>query len=364
VLRLIERFERHRVRPALVVFGALDRSRRDLAPPADCPTLTLGLDEFRSVRLAPALLRLAAFLRRERIELLQLHHPWPTAAGILAGWLAGTPRLVRARLDVGDWVGRRFARSERLAGRICDATWVNCVAAGAALQRAEAIDARRIREIPTGIDTARFSHLAPGDTGRSEAVVGFVGRLDPVKNPEGFVRAAALVLARRPRARVAVAGEGPLRPGLAALAADLGIAARFDWRGEVADIVEFLAGVDIVVSSSRAEGLPNALLEAMAAARPVVATAVGGVPELVRDGVEGLLVPPDDPAALATAVDRLLADPALARRLGESGRARCLQGYDIADTVRRLTDLYESLLSAPPRSRLGRLALLARRSGA
>ena len=107
----------------------------------------------------------------------------------------------------------------------------------------------------------------------------------------------------------------------------------------------FLAELDVAVLCSRAEGMPNAVLEYMAAGRPVVATAVGAVPELIEDGTHGLLVPPGDPGALARAIARLLADPGLARRLGEAARWRARERYGREAMVRRFEDFYAGLLT-------------------
>jgi glycosyltransferase involved in cell wall biosynthesis len=115
----------------------------------------------------------------------------------------------------------------------------------------------------------------------------------------------------------------------------------------VKDVPGFLAGLDVAVLPSRAEGMSNAVLEYMAAGRPIVATAVGATPELIADGEHGLLVPPDDPARLADALDRLLRDPDLARRLGAAARRRARDRYGRAAMVRRFEAFYESLVRHP-----------------
>jgi glycosyltransferase involved in cell wall biosynthesis len=114
--------------------------------------------------------------------------------------------------------------------------------------------------------------------------------------------------------------------------------------GVRADVPKILAALDLFVLPSLWEGMPNAVLEAMAAGLPVVATAVGGTPEVVMDGVTGLLVPPQDPSALAQAIERLLRDPDLRRTMGRAGRRRVEQHFDVRETVRQVEDLYETLL--------------------
>jgi glycosyltransferase involved in cell wall biosynthesis len=174
--------------------------------------------------------------------------------------------------------------------------------------------------------------------------VGVTANLRPVKGLDVFARAAAEVAARHPDVSFHVAGEGPLRGVLGGLARDLGLADRFVLRGSVADVPGFLRGLEVAVLPSLSEGMSNALLEYMAAGRPVVATAVGGNVRLIEDGVTGLLVPPNDAPRLAAAVGRLLDDPAPARRLGAAARRRVEESYGRTTMVRRFEEFYRSLV--------------------
>ena len=149
-----------------------------------------------------------------------------------------------------------------------------------------------------------------------------VANLRPVKGVDVLVRAAALVVQSHPDVEFHVAGEGPQRPELEQLIAELGLEGRFVLHGKVTDIPAFLASLDIAVLSSRAEGMPNAVLEYMAAGRPIVATAVGGTPALLQDGVDGRLVPArKTPRALADCLVELLEQPREASRLAGGPRA-------------------------------------------
>src|SRR5262249_9747343 len=142
-----------------------------------------------------------------------------------------------------------------------------------------------------------------------------------------------------------IAGEGEQRGELQRLITDLKIADRFQLAGGVADIPGFLAGLDIAVLSSRSEGMSNAMLEYMASGRAIVATRVGAKERVVRDGRDGLLIEPGDPAALAAAIERLLNDPELARSLGDSARRRATESFSRAAMRRRFEDFYHTLLA-------------------
>ncbi len=142
-------------------------------------------------------------------------------------------------------------------------------------------------------------------------------------------------------------GDGPDRDALEARAAALGLADRVRFLGERADIDRLLPGMDVFVLSSREEGIPNALLEAMAAGRACVATAVGGTPEVLRDGETGWLVPPGSPGALADALEQALTRPGEARRRGEAARRAAREELSIEAMVRRHEEFYEHVAGRP-----------------
>jgi glycosyltransferase involved in cell wall biosynthesis len=216
----------------------------------------------------------------------------------------------------------------------------------AALRRAAAVITltERLAEVVRREVAPRRVHVVPSGTRVFDAAptarpgVLFVGRLHRQKGLDTLVRALPLL---PDPVRVTLAGDGPERAALTRLAAELGVADRLAVTGFLPHraIPGLLAGADVAVLPSRYEELGTVLVEAMAAGRPVVAAAVGGIPELVRDGVDGLLVPPGDPVALAGAIDRLIADPALAARLGASGRAR-VAGHDWSLLAGRILGIY------------------------
>jgi glycosyltransferase involved in cell wall biosynthesis len=178
-------------------------------------------------------------------------------------------------------------------------------------------------------------------------VVGTVTRLSPQKAPLDFVDAAARVAERRPEAHFLLVGDGPLRAGVEARVADLGLVERFHLAGLRREVPDLLHAFDVFALSSLWEGLPRVLPQAMAAGLPVVATAVDGNAEAVTDGANGILVPPGDPGAMAGALVRLLDDPDLAARMGEAGQAS-VQEFSARKMVDDIAALYEALLERLP----------------
>ena len=214
----------------------------------------------------------------------------------------------------------------------------------------EKIPSHKLRFIPSGISTP----AAPsGADVRSELgiaadapLVGVVAGLRAPKALDIFIRAVDELRRKHAGLRALIVGN-PDASGedkrLLDLMRELSLDDTLIFTGLRRDVADILAAMDVAVLSSDHEGSPLSVMEYMEAARPVVATNVGGIPDLVVDGVTGILVPPRDPTALAAAISGLLDDPDLRRRLGEAGRARRRSEFDISNTVRRVEDLYEEL---------------------
>lgn len=202
-----------------------------------------------------------------------------------------------------------------------------------------------------GIDHRSMERWSDSDGVREELgingnapVVGSVGNLKPSKGQEHLIEATAIVRSGTPDVRCVIVGLGPRSALLRERAHELGLDGVVTFAGYREDAPRIAGSFDIFVQPSEREGLPIALIEAMALGRPVVATRVGGTPELVRDGVDGILVPPRDPAALADAIIALLRDPERRVRMGEAARRRAA-GFDIRNAVRRMQEVYEEILT-------------------
>jgi len=289
-----------------------------------------------------AVRRMARWIQAAGADLVHLHTGRAAWLGGAAAWLAGVPALVTRRMDRPVQRGWRtrliYERFTRHTVAISPQV-AQCLSAGG-------VPAERISLIPSAVDTKRLHPMRPRATvraakgaGDDDAVVLSLAALVARKGLDVLLNAVAELAQRGLRPHIWCAGEGPERAALVAQAEALGIAAQTRLLGQRADVGDLLAACDVVVLPSRREGLGVAALEAMAVGRPLVASAVGGLADAVADGVTGLLVPPDDPARLAAALEVLLRDPALRASLGNAAARHVAERF----SAEQLVDAYERL---------------------
>jgi len=227
---------------------------------------------------------------------------------------------------------------------VCQAAYYHALALG--------VDPQRLHHIANGVEMDERIQPATSvhDTlglPKGTRLVGFIGRLAPEKGPDLFVRMARLLANDLHDVRFVLIGDGPMRKGLEKLATELAIASHVHFMGVRDDVEALLPGLALTVLTSHAEGMPLALMEAMATGLPVVATAVGGVPELVEHGYSGYLVPPGDPRGLADAVKELLASEPLRLRMGAAARTRVRDRWPQSLFVERMGALLRELARTP-----------------
>jgi glycosyltransferase involved in cell wall biosynthesis len=284
------------------------------------------------------ILRLARLFRRLRADVVHTHDERPNIYGAPAGKLVGC-RVIHTRHSQGTRLSPRLRWLVRLVSA-CDERFV-CISDDSANWAVRhGIPRRKVRVLLNGIDLSRFAYSGSDPDG--PAVV--VARLSPEKSIDTLLRAVPLILARRDDFRLEIAGDGPCREPLQALAGELRLGDRVRFLGTVHDVPALLARARLFVLSSLTEGVSLTLLEASARGLPIVATAVGGNPEVVADGVTGLLVPASSPDTLAEGVLRLWTEPELRTRMGDAGRARVEERFD----VRRMMAAYEAMYQAGP----------------
>ena len=267
-----------------------------------------------------------------------LRTSWSCQYGSLAAMLYGKARLVafeHAPLDPGNGVQLRL---KRLLARRFSAHVAASAFSAARVEEIAALRPGSVRVIPCGVEDVPLPQPSVRDS--AAPVVAAVGRLVPEKGFDVFVHA----LARLPAVTGVLIGDGPERGSLEALASELGVGDRLRILGWQQSPRALLADVDVVVAPSRFEGFGLSIVEAMLAERPVVGARAGAIPELVADGETGMLVPGDDPVALAAAIARLVDDPELRRRMGERGRAVALERYRPDAVARMFEALYDEVL--------------------
>jgi glycosyltransferase involved in cell wall biosynthesis len=290
---------------------------------------------------------LLALLRRERIQILHAHMFGSSVWGTIVARTARVPLVIAHDHGTPDDLPLEHRTLERhLLGRNVDAYLTVCEPDRRRLV-ARGIPEARTHVLPNGIVTPNpdLTRNVRAELGidPDAPVVGTVGVLRVEKAHDVLLRAAARVRERHPALRVVVVGDGDRRADLERLAGELEIADAVIFTGVRVDVPEVLRAFDVAVNSSLREGSPLSVMEYMEAGLPVVASRVGGVPEIVREGTDGLLVPPGDPAAVAGALLRLLDDREAATEMGRSGRERRRAEFDLDVTAQRLGELYERL---------------------
>ncbi len=293
-------------------------------------------------------------LRRPRPQVLHVHHVWPAADRYLAGLagLAGVPHLVVTEHIAGQsHSGPQRALKRRELER-ADAVTVVCGAVADSLQRDYGVPRARLRVVPNGADApderaeadaARRWRETLGASLRRPLVVS-VARLEAQKGHDLFLDALARLAERGLEFTAAIAGDGSLRADLERRAAAASLGGRVRFLGRLEDAGPLLAAADAVVLASRWEGLPLTLLEALARARPVAAARVGGIPDVIEDGVNGRLVPPEDAGALAAALEDLLRRSDAAVRLGRAGQCTVRERYTWERVVEQFEAVYDEVL--------------------
>lgn len=304
--------------------------------------------------------RLIRYIRAHRIRVVHAFGFYANVFAIPAARLAGAPLVIASIRDTGDHLTGLQKAMQKWACRAAHHVLVNALAVRTVLVE-QGYDPAHITVIRNGIDVARFKGLQ--STGVVRALLGIpdeapliavFARLNPLKGLEFFLEAAASLSGQFKDARFLIVGDSispEYRDELEGKAEALGLGTRVFFTGFRTDIPELLSEVSVLVLPSLAEGLSNVILEGMAAGVPVVATRVGGNPEIVEDGVSGLLVPPRDASSLVEAIGSLIADPGRREAMGRAGQKLAIERFSLEATLARTEELYERLLRPSPERR-------------
>jgi glycosyltransferase involved in cell wall biosynthesis len=337
---LLPRLDRTRFAPSVVCIGEPGALFVELGP-AGVPARALHRTKRQAVA---ALVDLVREMRRTRPDVVVVRGYNAEGLGRVAAALARVPRVVVWVHNYRDEEPRGRLRrvADRVLDRVTDAYFGVAHAQVEYLIRDLGHPPEKVQIIHNGVDVRRFVPVAGRDpvlaaelgVGPDDPVVGIFAALRPEKDHSSLLRAFRQVLDEEPEARLLIVGDGTQRAVLEKLAAELGVAGQVVFAGARPDVPALLGLVDVVVLSSYTECFPMAVLEAMACGVPVVCSAVGGIPEMVEDGVTGRLVPPRDPAALADGLRSLLHDRDRARRFGAAARAAVEARFGLAASVR------------------------------
>ena len=305
---------------------------------AGVTTERMAVHGFLRAGFAKLVVRLARSIRAQRADVVQTYGFYTNVPGVLAARLAGVRAIVAGRRGFGSHLTPAQRRIDRLVCRLAHRTVVNAEALRTGLI-ADGVPSRTVVVIPNCV-AARGPVTAAQDP-----IVGMVANFRPPKDHATFLHAAARVLDTVPTAEFHLVGAGPDEAAARRLADTLGLGDRARFLGalEPDAVWAALNRFAVAVLSSRSEAMPNAVLEAMVAGRPVVATAVGDLPALIHDGVTGLLVPAGDAAALGAAIGRILKDSTLAADLAAAARRRALDAYGPARMAEAFVGLYRTL---------------------
>lgn len=339
------KLDRRRFRSSVCALDAAGPFAADLER-AEVPVHVTGRRRGADWWLMAKLYRL---FRRERVEIVVSHHLGPLIYSALGARLCGAV-LVHVEHERFTFESARTRRRLRALAAFCH----RIVVVGEDMREFFVLRAKlsphKLTVIRNGVDLDRYTSTPTGGrlelglpaTGR---LVGHVARLCEAKDQVTLLRAFRTVSEAQPDVRLVVVGDGPMRQVLLESADKLGVAKRVSFLGARKDVAQLLPHFDAFVLSSLSEGLPLALLEAMAAARPVVATAVGEVPALLSAGPAGVVVPPAAPAALAEALASVLEQPRLAAALGRAARAAVEERFELSGTVQQYERLFREVAS-------------------
>jgi glycosyltransferase involved in cell wall biosynthesis len=303
------------------------------------------------------LLRLAIFLRRGRFQVLHAHDLWANLLGVPAAWLARTPIIISSRRYLADldWYTPWRSTVMRMIYRLSTHVTVNSSSVRDLLVQRDGLPPEKIRVLYNAVDVGRFerasrarNRLFPGVGSHSKLIAVVANMYSQVKGHTSLISAAPSVCRDVPGAIFVLIGEGKERPNLEQQVRQVGLEKNFLFLGHRSDVPELLACCDLLVLPSEAEALPNSLLEAMAAGLPVVGTCVGGIPEIIKDGVNGLLAPPKDPQSLAEAILRILQDPHFAKKLSRAGQEMMRTHFGFDRLLAELAQLYTLTRSVQP----------------
>ena len=346
VLKLASLLPHYGFRVSILTFFIHPECSALQSPP--CPVYLLPLQRTYDLTALRSAFDLRTFLQQQQIQIVQTFFESSDLWAGLVTKIMSDAKLIWSRRDMGILRARKHHLAYRLMANLPDAVFAVSEQVRQHSIEVDRIDPARVQTIYNGLDLSGWNAASIPEKLPQNTLITTIGNIRRVKGHDVFIRAAATIVPHFPNACFSIAGE-VLDPDyfeeLQILVRDLNIADRFHFIGGVTDLHQHLSAADIFVLPSRSEGFSNAIIEAMAASLPVVATNVGGNSEAVKDGVSGLLVPSEDPAKLAAAIIQLLSNPSQAKAMGAAGRSIVAEHFTTEAMMKRITNTYKNLLS-------------------
>jgi glycosyltransferase involved in cell wall biosynthesis len=346
VLKLAALLPLYGYRVSILTFSIHPKSSALISPP--CPIYLLPLRRTYDLTALQAALHFSRFLKQQKIKIV---HTFFESSDIWAGLVTKTmskAKLIWSRRDMGILRTRKHRLAYRLMASAPSAVFAVSEQVRQHSIQVDRISPALVRTIYNGLNLADWNSPPPAAKSPGIAHITTVGNIRRVKGHDIFIKAAALIVPHFPNVSFSIAGD-VLEPAyfteLQTLIQELNLSTHFHFTGGLTNLREHLASADIFVLPSRSEGFSNAIIEAMAASLPVIATNVGGNAEAIADGISGLLVPSEDAAALSTAIARLLYDPSLSRAMGSAGRSLVAEKFTTEAMMNATADAYRSLLA-------------------
>jgi glycosyltransferase involved in cell wall biosynthesis len=346
VLKIAALLPQYGYRASILTFSVHPESAVLASPP--CPIYLLPLKRTYDLTAFRAALDLRQFLRQQNIQIVQTFFE---SSDLWAGLVTRTSskaKLIWSRRDMGILRTPKHHLAYRLMASAPHAVFAVSEQVRHHCIEIDRIDPARVHTIYNGIDLADWNTASSPAKVPGKVIVTTVGNIRRVKGHDVFIKAAAAIVQHFPNVFFSIAGD-VLEQGyfleLQSLVRDLDLSNRFHFVGGVSNLREHLSSSDIFVLPSRSEGFSNAIIEAMAASLPVVATDAGGNADAVEDGVSGLIVPSDDPVALSEAITRLISNPSQAKAMGEAGRALVVEKFTTEAMMNKIAACYQNLLA-------------------
>ncbi|MEO6815146.1 MAG: glycosyltransferase family 4 protein, partial [Edaphobacter sp.] len=345
-LKLAALLPQYGYRASILTFSA--DPANTLFESAPCPVYLLPLQRTYDGTALRGALALRHFLKQQKIQIVQTFFE---SSDIWAGFvtkLLSDAKLIWSRRDMGILRTHKHEVAYRLMAGLPDAVFAVSELVRQHCIEEDRIDPDRVQTIYNGLDLADWDITSLSTPSRDRTLITSIGNIRYIKGHDVFIKAAAVIAPQFPHVDFSIAG-GVLEPAyfeeLQSLVRDLNLSDRFRFVGSITNLQQHLSAADIFVLPSRSEGFSNAIVEAMAASLPVIATDVGGNAEAVQDGVTGIVVPAENPQALSAAMARLLAAPVQAKAMGVAGKQRVAERFTTEAMMLQTTATYKKLLS-------------------